>query len=249
MTTNNTISEVSICNMALARIGSTQTITSFGDDSNEAQQCLFFYPQDRDALLADFPWPWAEGYAQLAQVAGPEINGQLANSQWSRSFRYPADCIKMRRLIDTQPAPGTIPPQTTGISTVYPYQNQPWHRAVGQPYPLSYGESADSEGRLIMTDFVGIGSGLTAVYTRAVADPTQMTADFADLLAWRLAVDLSMGLAFSDTKRQLAEQMYERMVRKARASEMNAQQSDIPYVSYQSEMIRARWGSTWGRGY
>ncbi len=243
--TQNAINETQICCMALARMGSTIQITSLGQpNSNEAQQCSLFYPQDRDAMLADFPWPWAEGFAQLVQVAGPEIDGNPASAMWLRSYRYPSDCLVMRSILETPPSVSADAiPQTTGQTAVYTNTNQAWLRPVGNALPISYGESSDSVGRLVMSDFVGCGSGLTAVYTRAVNDPTQMTPDFTDALAWRLAADLAMGLGFDDKRRQYAEQKYEQVYKKARAAAMNAgTQSDSQFVTWNSAVIRARWG-------
>ncbi len=227
--------------MALARMGSTQAISSLGvdDTSNEANQARIWYPSDRDALLCDFPYPWAESYFDLDQVAGPEIDGQVANAQWSRSYRWPSDALKLRRMVATPvPVSGTPP---TG-ATVNFYGNGPWKRPEGQPYPISYGVGHDATGRLVMTDSNGLGAGVTMVYTAAVQDPTQFSADFADLLAWRLAADFAMGLGFSDGKRQYAETMYRNLVRKTRATHFNEMQSDVPLVRYQSETIRSRWG-------
>lgn len=243
MTTLNTISEVGISNMALARMGSTQRISSFTDGSNEAAQCGLWYPQDRDSMLNDFPFPWSEAYAVLDQVAGPEIDNQVANAQWARSYRYPPDCLKMRRIVFTpvQGAAGS-PPQTTGTFVQGMYSNRPWMRIDGDPYPITYGLSNDSTGRLICTDAVGVpGFGLTAVYTQAVSDPSQFAADFADALAWRLAADLAMALGFDSNKRQYCMQEYDRWVHRTRASLMNELSPDWPIVRYQSETVRARW--------
>lgn len=242
--TVNAITEASICNQALSRMGSTQTITSLNisDRSNEAVQARLWYPSDRDAMLCDFPWPWAESYQVLDQVAGPEINGQVANAQWQRTYRYPSDALKLRRLVDTPPTQvTTVPPQTTGTVAQFPYTNQPWRRPEGQPWPISYGVGHDATGRLIETDSFGCGFGITMVYTAAVSDPTQFSADFADALAWRLAADFAMGLGFSDAKRQYAEQMYTRTIYKARATHMNERQSDVPRITWQSEMVNRRW--------
>ncbi len=240
------ISEASVCNQALARAGSTQTITSLNpsDRSVEADQCRIWYPALRDAMLSDFPYPWAEAYLNLAQVAGPEIDGNVANAQWARSYRYPPDCLKIRRLVATQltVTPETPIPQTTGGQAVYTYGNEPWKRPEGAPYPISYGIGHDVTGRLIETDFWGQGYGLTAVYTAKVEDPTQFSPDFADALAWRLASDLAMALGFSDARRQYAERMYRDVIYKQRATQFNEMQGDIPWLRRQSEVIRARWG-------
>ncbi len=238
------IAEAGICNQALSRAGSTQSITSLNpsDTSVEADQCRIWYPALRDASLADFQYPWAESYLNLAQVAGPEIDGEVANAQWARSYRYPPDCLKIRRLVATPPTAGAVIPQTTGNVAQYAIGNEPWKRPEGQPYPISYGIGHDDTGRLIETDFWGQGYGLTAVYTAKVEDPTQFSADFADMLAWRLAVDLAFALGFSDSRRQQAERMYQETVRKQRATQFNEMQGDIPWLNRQSEVIRARWG-------
>jgi hypothetical protein len=230
MTTPYAISEVSIANQALSRVGSTQSISSFADGSNEAAQCAIWYPAARDALLADFPWPWAKAEAQLAQVAGPETTGTRARVEWSRSYRYPSDCLKVRALYPTS-ATGSVS-----------YRDEPWRRQATNPSPVSFDIGADAFGRLILTDAYGCGYGLTAIYTQAVADPTQFSPDFADALAWRMAIDLGQALAFSNEKRAAAEQGYERTIRKARATAMNETQSDIPNIAYRSRTVRARWG-------
>ncbi len=242
MGTVTLISEVNICNTALARIGSTQSITSFDDGSNEAAQCAIFYPGNRDAMLSDFPWPWAEAYDNLAQVAGPETTQSRANSQWLRSYRYPSNCLKMRRIVCTPfPIEPTTPPQTTGTFTYSYYWNEPWRRAVGDAYPVSYGLGNDDDGRLIMSDFFG-PYGLTAIFTQNVTDPSQFTPDFADCLAWRLASDLALALAFDPKKRDYAEKKYDETSRRSRSTAMNELQSDVPFLRRQSEVIRARWG-------
>lgn len=230
MPTPNTISEVSIANLALLRVGSTQSITSFADGSNEANVAANAYPQCRDALLADFPWPWAKAESPLAQVAGPETTKARARTEWSRSYRYPSDCVRMLALLPT-PATSDLP---------YGY-SQTWNRDATNPIPVDFDVGSDASGRLILTDFVGSGYGVTAIYTSKVADPNQFAPDFADALAWRLAVDLAMGLAFSDSKRQAAERGYESTIRKARATAMNETRTAISQIGYKSSTIRARW--------
>lgn len=235
-------SEIAICNLALARMGSTQKITSFQDGSDAAAQCAQFYPFDRDAMLADFPYPWAEAYNNLVEVAGPETTQTRANAQWIRSYRYPTDCAKMRRIIQTPPPiAGTSPPQTTGTTGINYWCNEPWRRAVGDAYPVSYGLGNDDIGRLIMSDFYG-PIGLTAIYTQSVSDPSQFSTDFAEALAWRLASDLAMSFAYDDKKRQYCDGEYLKKVACARATAMNEIQSDVPFLRRQSEVIRARWG-------
>lgn len=236
MGTPNTVSEAAICNMALARAGSTQSITSFNDGSNEANQCAIWYPQLRDTMLCEFPWPWARGYAALAQVAGPEINGQRANAEWIRSYRYPPDCLKIRGILPT--------PQTPSSNAAYfpADADEWWLKPDGRPYPYPYTLSQDGTSRLILTDAVGTGYGLTCVYTRAVSDPSQFAADFADALAWRLAADLCGALQFSAERRKECHEEYMRHGQRARAQHMNETQGVNPNANrYRAEGIRRRW--------
>lgn len=241
MGTPDYISEVSIVNNALNRIGSTQQITSFSDGSIEAAQAAMIYPSERNRLLNTFPWPFAEAYFDLVQVEGPETSGDRANAQWLRSYRYPTDCLKLRRVvIKPQPA-GSSLPQTTGTTGINYWCNEPWRRAVGDAYPVSYGMGSDTAGKLIMSDFYDT-YGLTAIYTQAVSDPSQFETDFADALTWEVASEMAMGLAYSDSKRDHADKMAEKSTRMAIVTAMNSLASDIPHLRRQSEVIRARWG-------
>lgn len=236
-------SEVLICQQAQSNMGSTQLITSLTDGSNEANQCALWYPSMRDSMLCEFPWPWAEGYAVLAEVAGLETTQQRANAQWLRSYRYPTNTLKLVRVVRTPPPLiPTIPPipQTTGNFTMFTGCNETWRRAIGQAYPVSYGLSADQTGKLICSDFYGT-YGLTAVVTMALSEPTQWDADFADALAWKLGAKLAMALGYSEKIMKECENGYKDSIKLARATAMNQLQSDTPYIKRQAEVIRRRW--------
>ena len=53
-------SEVAICNLALADIGSTSVVSTLGESSIEAKYCNIFYTAARDALLEEIEWPFAQ---------------------------------------------------------------------------------------------------------------------------------------------------------------------------------------------
>lgn len=234
-------SEMLICNQSLAACGSTQQISSFQDGSNEALQCALWYPSIRDAILADFPWPWAEGYLILAEVAGPETNGLRANAQWTRSYRFPVDCAKLVRVVRTPPPlMPQSPPQTTGVFGINYWYNQTWRRALGDAYPVSYGLSQDAVGKLICSDFYG-AYGLTAIYTMNSSDPTQWDADFSDSLMWRLGGRLARTLMFNEKKAKDCDAEYKDSIKKSRATAMNQIQGDTPYIQRQAEVIRRRF--------
>jgi hypothetical protein len=231
----NTQSDVAIYNMALTRIGCTQTISSFNDRSNEAAQARLWYEPCRNEVLTAFPWPWASGYATLALVTAP---GVRANNEWTYAYRYPTDALFIVRLTPPPMTPFDQAPQLTSISgsQVYVTSIMPQQRADGNAYAQPFEIGHDSQGRLIYTDTVNA----VVKYTAAVTDPTQFSADFASLLAWRIAKDIAMGLARSTERRADAVKMYDAELTIVRANQRNESQNDAAFVDYQAEGVRAR---------
>lgn len=93
-------SEIEICNLALARIGQSQTIASFTEASKAAEVCAQSYPICRDMVLQDHMWPFATSWKVLAEMADPPTN-------WGYRYSYPADCLDLRYLV----IPGKRNPQ------------------------------------------------------------------------------------------------------------------------------------------
>ena len=116
------------------------------------------------------------------------------------------------------------------------------HRCLGSrsdtdayPHPFEIGHDAD--GRLIYT----MECHAWCKYTMAVTDPVQFAPDFSSLLAWRMAMELSYGLAISDSRREFAVKMYENEKMRIRGMAFNESQNSQPFVTYNSEFIRARF--------
>jgi hypothetical protein len=86
-------SVISICNLALARLGQGQTITSLTEDSQAAQFCSSFYEQARDEALVEYPWPFALRRVTLAVVE------TAPNDDWAFSYRRPTGCLTIRRVL------------------------------------------------------------------------------------------------------------------------------------------------------
>jgi hypothetical protein len=85
-------SEVSICNMALFRIGHTQRIDALTEASVPAELCKELYPICRDRLLECFPWTFAKKRVVLASVGDEPTN-------WLFQYQYPSDCLKVRGIV------------------------------------------------------------------------------------------------------------------------------------------------------
>lgn len=238
------IADVIVANMALTRIGSTQIIQSLDvtiDRSNEAAQLALWYFADRDAELTDWPWPFATKYAALNQVS---TQGVPANPEWIYSYRYPADCLSVRRIVCGQVVTNAQPVVPLTTLPGQTFQNLVPLRQDGDAYPWPFEIGSDDTGRLVYTD----AQTAWIRYTRQVEDAALFSRDFADMLAWRVAMDL-YGLARSDERRAACEKMYERTKMLARSRALNEAQADNPFVTWNSESLRARFVGGAGYGF
>lgn len=88
-------SEVTICNLALGRLGDRATVSSLSppEGSAQAQHCAMFYPLARNSTLQDHDWSFARTRATLANllVDPPE--------SWLYGYEKPADCLQPRVLL------------------------------------------------------------------------------------------------------------------------------------------------------
>lgn len=81
-------SEVSICNLALQKLGAKR-ITALTEDSNNARQCNACYETLRDKELRAHPWLFAITRAVLTPSATPPAFDYLY------AFPLPADCLRL----------------------------------------------------------------------------------------------------------------------------------------------------------
>lgn len=85
------MSEVTICNRALFRVGEPR-ITSLQDGTPTARLCAELYPQVRDEELRQHPWNFARRRATLSEVSPAPAFG------WTHQFALPADCLRVLSL-------------------------------------------------------------------------------------------------------------------------------------------------------
>ena len=87
-------SEVSICNQALGWLGAN-LITSFDDQTKEANLCEANYASLRDAVLERGDWTFAIRRAEL-----PQLDPSEAVLGFGNAYQLPSDCI---RIIQASP--------------------------------------------------------------------------------------------------------------------------------------------------
>lgn len=199
-------SKVEIVNLALSHIGIGKGIANLEtENSEEAQTARLFYDMSIDKVLEDFPWPFATRIATLALVETEP------NCEWFYSYRYPVDCLAIRRVLSYQ--------RTDDRDSASPYRI-----------------ASDGAGRLIWTD----AEAAEVEYTVKIDNALMFTASFvlaaSYLLAALMAPRLTKGDQFGLRKNSL--QMYEYAIGKAKANAMNEGRADND--SSESGFTRAR---------
>lgn len=86
-------SEVSICNVALLRLGH-DTITSLSDATRGARVMNGLYAETRDSLLRSHPWNFAVRRVDLALLS------DTPTFEFAYQFALPDDCLKVIRTED-----------------------------------------------------------------------------------------------------------------------------------------------------
>jgi hypothetical protein len=87
------MSEVSICNTALLRVGEG-TILALTEDSKPARACNLIYADTRDSVLREHPWNFAVKRVELALLADAPI------FEFDFQHQLPADCIRVLKTDD-----------------------------------------------------------------------------------------------------------------------------------------------------
>ena len=202
------ISVVNLCNMVLSHLGVGRTISNLDTDNSEDADAINAF---WDVALADhfraFPWAFARRLVAAALVA------EDPTSEWAFSYRYPSDCLLLRRIVlgDRIPSRGNRPPYWVG---------------------------GDTQGRLIYSDVEDMEIEYTALLDDESKWPPDFAMSFTLLLAYYVAPRLMKG---SQGEIQQAQrsilQRYAMEVERARANSANEETPDQPG---ESEFISER---------
>lgn len=198
-------SSVEICNLALSHLGIAKEIADLDTErSEEAAACRRFYEPTVRKILAGFPWPFATRFMDLALVE------EDPTEEFSYSYRYPADCLKIRR-IRSGARQDSLASRVT-------------FRIVG-----------DDAGKLIYTDM----EDATIEYTANPDDTSQFDDLFVDAVSYYLAFQMAPRLTAGDPFK-LGEQsarMFQVTMAEAKANVLQEKQDDFPL---EAEAIRGR---------
>jgi len=82
------VSEVSICNSALFKIGA-EPILAFSDESKNSRICKAQYPVLRDEVLRSHPWNFAIARKELAKLVAVPVY------EFESAFQLPTDVLRV----------------------------------------------------------------------------------------------------------------------------------------------------------
>jgi len=199
-------SKTEICNIALSHLGIAKEVANIDTESSaEASACRRFYEMARDETLRDFNWPFATKFAALALVE------EDPTDEWSFSYRYPTDCLKVRRVL-------------SGL------RND--NRQSRVPYKVG----RDDTGILLYCDIEDAEMEYTAVTSGVTFYPV----DYVTALSYRIAYYIAPRLTAGDpfNLKNYCMEMYRATVVKAANSAINEEQQE---ESPESELIRSRY--------
>ena len=97
------VSEVSICNSALIKVGAKQTITSLTQGTPNATLCNEQYAKCRDDLLRSHNWNFAQRWSSLATT------GTTPTAEFEYEFQLPNDFIRVVKVSDNDAGVGDLP--------------------------------------------------------------------------------------------------------------------------------------------
>ncbi len=163
-------SEIDICNLALAHLGDSATVSSIDppEGSSQAEHCARFYPIARDSLLEMHSWGFATRRIQLAQVAN-------AWPEWDYAYAMPNNALNVIAV---------IPPDATDDYTPVLQSSTGLESAGGEFTPKEFACEIDDEGsQIILTD----QPNAVLRYTTTINDPTKFSPLFIVALSWHLA--------------------------------------------------------------
>jgi len=185
------VTNVSICNVALARAGHSRTITSLtgSDTSKEADACILLFETERNAILETFDWQFAEETIALTE-------DETSYNGWDYTYIVPSNCLKARYVFDGEDYEDRVD----------------FKMAVDQT-----GGTGSDETKVILTDL----DDAYLVYTAEITDPTLFSYMFQDALEWKLGASLAIALRGDDKKHQLCMNAYISLMRMAMASDAN----------------------------
>lgn len=191
---------VSICNVALQRIGVNDYIESIDDDDAPAEACNVAFEGLRDLILSEYPWPFATKRNTPTALDGVTREG------WSFAFSLPSDCLT--------------------VQEIYPLTRQP-QLAAKIPYKLEANDAGSAQ--LLLCDLEEPTIIYTARITAASMWSAAFADALAWFIARDIATPLKARLELRDRAERTAELWLARARAKS-ANESHEHRTEAFYI-------------------
>ena len=214
---------INICNKALRHLKS-EPISSISEQTESARVANLFYDCARKSALRACDWHFARVQRSLTLLG--DINTALANptdaskqdiiDQFTYTYLYPADCVRMVKVYCPQHA---IFPE--------PYGDRHFARGAFDKFEIM---------RSPITDTLALGCNLESAkchYTVDIKDESQFDDLFQDALGWQLADEMCLSLTADKELQQIvhagATEVFERAARKNGGESTEVSPRESPY--------------------
>lgn len=217
------ISEVDICNQALAAMGTRSTITSLLENSVEAKNCNMQYASTRDQLLRCAPWGFckrtevlallkaAPGTPEFIGTVPTEWSNDLPPPPWLYSYAYPNDCVIVRFVQGTLLGQASSPIFPTNIGVASSIYGPP------SKFEIRSEKVGSDSARTVVTN----QQKAIATYNFLETNPTNFDSEFVIALINALAANLVIPLSGDKGLKDRLEKDAENIIAEARVRSAN----------------------------
>lgn len=193
--------EVTICNLALSRIGDKATVASIDPPEGSAQagHCKDWYPVCRDLVLESHTWGFATARVPLALLTDD------STQPWRYTYGRPADALKIWAIVP----PDAPDDYSVGRITGVPFTRVPQDRVmdVGGIYvPQDFSQEVLQNGTRVI---LAHQPDAIARYTKQINDPTFFPPTVVDCIVWLLASYLAGPVIKGDAGMAVSQRMYQ----------------------------------------
>lgn len=224
-------SQASISNLALGRIGARGQIVDINENSPNAVKCLSVWDAVFQEVLSERDWKFAKTRVQL------QLSPVTPLYTWKFAWALPSDFLRFvrprrnqsnrREFIWLYGPEGTgwysrhDPPfWPFGWAYIVETLTAGWDTTVNPPIPYGTGTTPPTPfptGKYALTNYDGALAPAAITYIRLISDYTQLMPGFVNCLAYRLAMELCIGITEDKNKFQLMEERYRESLNSAEA--------------------------------
>lgn len=171
-------SEIDICNMALDQISATN-ISGFNGQTKQEIKCAQWYPVERDALIQESFWTFAD-----TEVTLTPVDNNFPSLNYLFSYLYPPDCLKIKSICAPNTNPDLVPWPVGSYDTEDTFGIVLGNNGIHNVIRVILDANGQPTGqKAILCDL----PEAILIYVRQITDTSMFPPTFVEALALRLA--------------------------------------------------------------